>query len=147
VVVLDEPIVGITPAALPSLGLLDRMFADGTLRNTPCTVVGYGAIDTVLGGGPPDPTQGTGTRRYATSGFLALSPDLLKTNMNTVFGYGGGNRGDSGAANFLGAGSNETSILAAVGIGGDPWGIELDVAYRLDTPQARAFLGQFVILP
>jgi hypothetical protein len=147
VIVLDAPVVGITPAALPSLGLLDRMFAEGSLRKTPFTVVGYGATDTVFGGGPPDPTQGIGTRRYATSGFLALNPDLLKLNMNTVFGYGGGNRGDSGSPNFLGAANSETSILAAVGIGGDLWGIELDVAYRLDTPQARVFLGQFVILP
>ncbi len=147
VIVLDEPIVGITPAALPSLGLLDRMFADGSLRNTLFTVVGYGATDTVFGGGPPDPTQGIGTRRYATSGFLALNPDLLKLNMNTVFGYGGGNHGDSGSPNFLGAGSNQTSILAAIGLAGDTWGIELDVAYRLDTPEARAFLGQYVILP
>ena len=146
-VVLDAPIVGITPAALPSLGLLDRMFADGSLRNILFTIVGYGATDTIFGGGKPDPTQGEGTRRYSTSGFLALNPDLLKLNMNTVFGYGGGNKGDSGSPNFLGAGSNETSILAAVNIGGDPWGIEQDVAYRLDTPEARAFLGQFVILP
>jgi hypothetical protein len=147
VIVLDSPIVGITPAALPSLGLLDRMFADGSLRNTLFTCVGYGATDTVFGGGPPDPTQGIGTRRYAPSGFTALNPDLLKLNMNTVFGFGGGNHGDSGSPNFLGSGGNETSIVAAVGLSGDTWGIELDVAYRMDTPEARAFLGQYVILP
>jgi hypothetical protein len=147
VIVLGSPIVGITPAALPSLGLLDRMFADRSLSSTLFTVVGYGATDTLFGGGKPDATEGKGTRRYAMSGFLALNPDLIKLNMNTVFGYGGGSRGDSGSPNFLGAGGNETSILAAVNIGGDPWGIEQDVAYRLDTPEARAFLGQFVILP
>jgi hypothetical protein len=146
VIVLDEAIVGITPATLPSPGLLDRMLADGSLRNTIFTVVGYGATDTVFGGGPPDPTQGIGIRRYATSGFIALNPDVLKLNMNTVFGFGGGNHGDSGGPNFLGAGSTETNILAAVGTSGDTWGIELDIAYRLDTPEARAFLGQYVTL-
>jgi hypothetical protein len=55
--------------------------------------------------------------------------------------------GDSGGPNFLGAGTNETSVIAGMTIGGDTWGNELNVAYRLDTPEARAFLGQFVILP
>jgi hypothetical protein len=147
VIVLDAPIVGVTPAALPSLGLLDRMFADGSLRNTLFTIVGYGATDTVFGGGPPDALQGRGTRRYAIEGFTALNPNLLRLNMNTVFGYGGSNSGDSGGPIFLGAGSSETSIEAAIVFSGDRWGIEQDVPYRLDTPEARAFLGQFVFLP
>jgi hypothetical protein len=147
VIVLVALVVGVSPAALPSLGLLDRMSAGVSLRDTLFTIVGYGATDTVFGGGPPDPTQGEGSRRYATEGFLALDPNLLRLNQNTVFGYGGSNHGDSGGPNFLGAGNNETSIVAAITIGGDTWGIELNVAYRLDTPQARAFLGQFVILP
>ena len=40
VIVLDAPIVGVTPAAMPSLGLLDRMFADGSLKQTLFTIVG-----------------------------------------------------------------------------------------------------------
>lgn len=147
VIVLETPIQGISPATLPSLGLLDRMFDDGSLKETLFTIVGYGATDTVFGGGRPDALQGRGIRRYATGGFQALNPNLLKLTQNQVFGYGGGSAGDSGAPNFLGAGGSETSIIAAIGIAGDPWGIELNVAYRLDTPEARAFLGQFVILP
>ena len=147
VIVLDAPIVGITPAALPSLGLLNRMFSDGSLTSTLFTIVGYGSTDTVFGGGRPDPTVGEGTRRYATEGFQALNPDLLRLNQNAIFGYGGSNHGDSGGPNFLGAGARETSIIAAITIAGDTWGIELNVAYRLDTPEARAFLGQYVILP
>ena len=147
VIVLDNTVPGISPAALPSMGLLDRMFAAGNLRNTLFTIVGYGATDTVFGGGPPDARQGRGTRRYATEGFIALNPDLMKLNQNVVFGYGGSNTGDSGGPNFLGAGNNETSIVTAITVSGDKWGIEQNVAYRLDTPDARAFLGQFVILP
>jgi len=147
VIVLDGQVVGITPAALPSLGLLDRMFANGSLTNTLFTIVGYGATDTVFGEGSPDANEGKGTRRYAPEGFLALNPDLLRLNQNMVFGYGGSNHGDSGGPNFLGAGNTETSIIAAITIAGDTWGIELNVAYRLDTPEARVFLGQFVILP
>jgi hypothetical protein len=146
VIVLENAVVGITPATLPSPGLLDRMFADGSLTNTLFTIVGYGATDTVFRGGPPDPTQGEGTRRYATEGFTALNPDLLRLNQNAVFGYGGSNHGDSGGPNFIVAGGNETNIVAGITIGGDTWGIEQNVAYRLDTPEARAFLGKYVTL-
>jgi hypothetical protein len=147
VIVLDDAIVGITPATLPSPGLLDRMSADHSLKNTLFTIVGYGATDTLFGGGPPDNTQGRGTRRYATEGFTALEPNLLDLNMNTVFGYGGGGGGDSGAPYFLGAGNSETKIVVASGYSGDRWAIEPDLSYRLDTPEARAFLGQYVTLP
>jgi hypothetical protein len=147
VIVLDRPVVGLTPAALPPLGLLDRMFAGG-LTNTLFTIVGYGATDTVFGGGPPDPSEGEGTRRFATEGFLALNPDLLRLNQNTIFGYGGSNHGDSGGPNFFGSGASETNTIAAITIAGDTWGNELNIAYRLDTPEARAFLQQFpVFLP
>ena len=146
-IVLDAPVTGISPAALPALGLLDRLFADGELRNTLFTTVGYGAADTVFGGGAPDPNENRGIRRFATEGFDALEPYLLRLSQNEVFSYGGGNHGDSGGPNFLGADETETSILAGVGIEGDPWGISQNVAYRLDTPEARAFLGQFVLLP
>jgi hypothetical protein len=146
VIVLDEAIVDITPATLPSPGLLDRMSADHSLKNTLFTIVGYGATDTVFGGGPPDATEGRGTRRYAKEGFTALEPNLLALNMNVVFGYGGSNSGDSGCAYFLGAGNSETNIVVATGFSGDRWGITQDLPYRLDTPEARAFLGQYVTL-
>jgi len=147
IVVLDSPVVGITPAALPVLGLLDGMQSSGTLRNSLFTIVGYGATDTLFGGGAPDANEGEGTRRYATEGFLALNQNLIKLNQNTVFGYGGSSHGDSGGPNFLNSTGRAPSVLAAITIGGDPWGIEQNVAYRLDTPEARAFLGQYVPLP
>jgi hypothetical protein len=144
VIVLDDAITGITPATLPPLGLLDQMSANHSLKNTLLTIVGYGATNTLFGGGPPDPTQGRGTRRFATEGFTALRPDLLDLNMNAVFGYGGSNTGDSGCAYFLGAGKGETNIVIAAGYSGDRWGVAQDLPYRLDTPEARAFLVQYV---
>jgi hypothetical protein len=147
VIVLDTPVPGITPVMLPPEGLLDAKFADGSLRNTLFTIVGYGATDTAFGGGPPDTSQGKGIRRYATEGFLALEAGLLKLNMNQTFGYGGGSTGDSGSPNFVGAGSGETNVIAGFTILGDPNAVEQNIAYRLDTPEARDFLGRFVILP
>jgi hypothetical protein len=147
IIMLDSPVVGITPAALPSLGLLDQMQSNGSLRNSLFTIVGYGATDTLFGGGAPDANEGEGTRRFATEGFLALNQNLIKLNQNSVFGYGGSSHGDSGGPNFLNSSGSAPSVLVAITIGGDPWGIEQNVAYRLDTPEARAFLGQFVPLP
>jgi len=147
IIVLDSPVLGITPAALPSLGLLDQMQSGGSLRNSLFTIVGYGATDTLFGGGAPDASEGEGTRRFATEGFLALNQNLIKLNQNTVFGYGGSSHGDSGGPNFLNSVNGGPSILVAITIAGDPWGIEQNVAYRLDTPAARAFLGQYVPLP
>lgn len=147
IIVLDSPVVGIAPAALPALGLLDLMSANGTLRNSLFTIVGYGATDTLFGGGAPDASEGEGTRRFATEGFLALNPNLIKLNQNTVFGYGGSSHGDSGGPNFLNSGNGGPSILVAITIGGDPWGIEQNVAYRLDTTEARSFLTRYVALP
>ena len=49
----------------------------------------------------------------------------------------------SGAPNFLG----DTDLVVAIGIGGDFACEAMDAALRLDTPSARAFLGQFVVLP
>ena len=147
IIVLDPPVVGDIPAVLPSLGLLDQMSTNGSLRNSLFAIVGYGATDTLFGGGAPDASEGEGTRRFATEGFLALNPNLIKLNQNTVFGYGGSSHGDSGGPNFLNSSNGGSPILVAITIGGDPWGIEQNVAYRLDTTQARAFLGQFVNLP
>jgi hypothetical protein len=144
VIVLDAPILGITPAVLPSLGLLDN---NGSLRNSLFAIVGYGATDTLFGGGAPDANEGEGTRRYAREGFLALNPNLIKLNQNTAFGYGASSHGDSGGPNFLKPPNPGPSLLVAITIGGDSWGIEQNVAYRLDTPQARAFLCQFVPRP
>jgi hypothetical protein len=144
VIVLDEPVVGITPAALPSAGMLDRR---ENLRNELFTTVGYGATDTVFGGGPPQYPNRPGQRRYAIEGFYSLLPTTLYLSSNPELGFGGGSFGDSGAPNFLGAGDSETSIITSVAWGGDPQSLNLIQAARLDTAEAREFLGQYVILP
>jgi hypothetical protein len=64
-----------------------------------------------------------------------------------ALGDGGTCYGDSGGPNFLGAGSSETNIVAATTITGDFMCRATNVVYRMDTPSARAFLGQFVTLP
>jgi hypothetical protein len=142
VVVLDNPVDWLTPAALPAEGLLDELSAQNGLKGQPFTAVGYGADDRSVGGGPPQ-FQIDGVRRFATSSYQALQPALLKFSMNPATGDAGGCWGDSGGPNFLG----DSGPIVGLIRGGDGACRAMYYAYRLDTPSARAFLSEFVALP
>jgi V8-like Glu-specific endopeptidase len=146
VIVLDEPVRRVTLAQLPSAGLLDQMKQAGTLNGTRFTSVGYGLQE-------PDPSPGGiqhafPMERWVSSGeFNALNKSWLKISQNDATGDGGTCSGDSGGPQFLGSGANETDTQVSITITGDTQCNATNVDYRLDTPQARAFLGQFVSLP
>jgi secreted trypsin-like serine protease len=147
VIVLDQPVRGITPAALPSAGMFDRMFANGTLQQGQrFTAVGYGVHQAQVGGGPYG-FPSDNLRWVAVSEFNALSSVWLRLSQIGPKGDGGTCYGDSGGPNFLGAGANESPILAAITVTGDSLCLATNVTYRLDSAPARAFLGQFVTLP
>jgi hypothetical protein len=67
--------------------------------------------------------------------------------MNPHLGDGGTCYGDSGGPTFLGAGDDETSIVAATTVTGDSRCRATNVVCRLDTASARTFLGTYVSLP
>ncbi len=136
VVVLDKQIDDITPARLPTAGLLGRL----PLRSSRFTAVGYGDVrDTKKGG--PHAISYDGQRRYVSQGFLSLQPAWLTLSMNPSTGSGGGCYGDSGGPHFYGdASSND---LVAITITGDAQCRATDKDYRLDTPSATSFLSQF----
>jgi hypothetical protein len=141
VVVLDRAITGITPARLPEAGALEGLSSDQKF-----TSVGYGAQ--AVTNGPGGQTFHYADIRYVATGtFNTLTPTWLKISQNPSHGDGGTCYGDSGGPNFLGAGATETNIIAATTITGDTPCRSTNVDYRLDTPSARAFLGQFVTLP
>lgn len=146
VITFERPVKGITPASLPAAGLFDRMFAEGKLRGQKFTAVGYGVHEPTLGGGPPT-FPDTNDRWVAVSEFNALNNAWLRLSQNDARGDGGTCYGDSGGPNFLGAGGNETSIVAALTVTGDAMCLATNVVYRLDTASAREFLKDFVILP
>jgi len=105
--------------------------------------VGYGTANTRTGV-PHFPYDGL--RKMSESEFMALQPAWLGLLMNTsATELGGDCYGDSGGPKFL-KGGNPNMIFATVTTGDFPcratsWD------YRLDTKEARAFLGQFVELP
>jgi secreted trypsin-like serine protease len=145
VVVFDHPIPGITPAQLPSAGLLDAMKAAGTLnQSTQFTSVGYGDSEFTNGPGGHTTTH-LQARNVAVGSFNSLTAAYLHLTQNS--GNGGTCNGDSGGPNFLGAGAGESSVIAAVTVTGDTYCKSTNVDYRLDTPEARAFLDDWVPLP
>jgi secreted trypsin-like serine protease len=144
VLTLSKP-VNLAPVQLPTVGLLDNMKKAGTLnRSTIFTSVGYGVHEPVLGaGGPTFPF--TSDRNYAIGAFDALNAVWLRLSQNNATGDGGTCFGDSGGPEFLGGVSS--NLQASITITGDAMCLATNVDYRLDTPQARAFLGQYVALP
>jgi hypothetical protein len=141
VVVLDNAVNGIQPALLPKADSLA-----GVTGSQQFTSVGYGAQS--VSKGPGGHTFNYADIRYVSTGTLnSITPSWLRISQNPSTGNGGTCYGDSGGPNFLGAGATETRIVAGTTISGDKYCRSTNVDYRLDTPSARAFLGQFVALP
>ncbi|MBV9774336.1 MAG: trypsin-like serine protease [Gemmatimonadetes bacterium] len=142
VILSDRSTRGMTPLKLPPAGYLDGLAAKGGLANQLFVNVGYGTSNTRTGV-PQYPYDGI--RKTSKSEFMALQPSWLGLLINVnATGQGGDCYGDSGGPKFLDG--NPDMVVATVTTGDTPcratsWD------YRLDTPSARAFLGQFVALP
>jgi hypothetical protein len=137
---------GITPARLPSAGLLDQLAAQNGLKSAVFTPVGYGLQNRVTGGGPPFfQDRNPVPRMYAFSGFNALNKTFLRLSQNPALGNGGACFGDSGGPNFLDY--NGARVLVAITITGDAVCRSTNVVYRTDTASARNFLAPYVALP
>ena len=87
----------------------------------------------------PDPNK----RMRSVESYNSLTKAWLKLSQNPSHGDGGACYGDSGGPNFIGTGTT----IAATTITGDSVCRSTNVTYRLDTQEARDFLGQFVTLP
>jgi hypothetical protein len=125
VVVLDGPVSGVTPFALPKAGALE---AAGVLSQS-FTNVGYGYADRSF--------TFDGYRRWSTSSFTNLKPSELRLAEKN----GGVCFGDSGGPRLLG------NVVVAVTSTGNKNCTGQVMSYRLDTPAARAFLSAFVASP
>ena len=79
----------------------------------------------------------------ATGELNSINRTWLRISGNRGTGNGGTCYGDSGGPNFLGT----TDIVAAITVTGDAVCRSPNVVYRLDTESARAFPGQFAVLP
>ena len=146
VITLDQAVTNVAPVQLPPAGLLDQMKAAGTLNRTLFTSVGYGTQEPKPG--PGGITNAFPMERWFSVGeFNALNKAFMRIAQTQATGDGGTCSGDSGGPQFLGAGADETNIQPSITITGDVFCFATNVVYRLDTPQARAFLSEFVTLP
>jgi secreted trypsin-like serine protease len=137
VVVFGNAVRGIAPAKLPRADSLSALSGSQTF-----TSVGYGAYEVTNGPGGHSYLYDD-VRRVATGTLNSTNAAWLRISMNPSTGNGGTCYGDSGGPNFLGS----TNVIAATTITGDSVCRSTNVDYRLDTPSARSFLGQYVTLP
>lgn len=147
VIVLDQA-PGITPAQLPSAGMLDQLQRSGVLRHTTFTAVGYGAVRDTMTKSFIEIHDNL-DRNQVEQDFNSLTRAWLNLSMvNTPGNPGGGTcYGDSGGPHFIHMNGVETNIVVSVTVTGDAPCKATDVTYRTDSASARAFLGNFVSLP
>ncbi|MDQ3937269.1 MAG: S1 family peptidase [Chloroflexota bacterium] len=148
VILLHEAPAGITPARLPTAGMLDQLKRSGVLRKTRFTAVGYGMVrDTMRKGFQA--IEDNVDRNFAEQGFNSLTNAWLTLAMNqTPWLYNGCTcYGDSGVPHFIHLNGAETNIVASITVTGDAPCVATDKTYRTDTPSARTFLRHYVDLP
>ena len=137
--ILDRSI-RVTPATLPTCGLLDQLVAQNGLKTAVFTNAGYGLQNRVVGGGVPfyqdlNPIP----RMFSFSGFNSLNGGYVRLSQNQTTGNGGTCFGDSGGPNFMTLNGNQ--LIAAITITGDSVCRSTNVDYRLDTVSAQGFLA------
>lgn len=136
----------ILPVQLAPAGYLDDLKAQGTLMFRRVQAVGYGVVPDWDSPGPT--TFGfDGKRRTGMLVINGLTKAFLQFNQNR-HGIGSGSGvcfGDSGSPQLEPTGS--TFRVVSVTSGGNGQCNASNYNYRVDTPQARAFLGQFLNLP
>jgi hypothetical protein len=122
IAVLADPVLGITPAQLPTLQQLASIN-----RTQPLTVVGYGSND----------------RRSATATIVAIDSAMITLLNNSKATGQGGVCGDGGAPFFLG----NSNVTVAVADGETGRCNAISWAFRNDTETARSFIDDFVPVP
>lgn len=146
---LAEPVEGIDPIVLPTLGFLDERAEQNGLRGHAFVNVGYGsgAVDRSIWS-PNVTVTYSGYREVSTSPFMALNKThLFLLDNHAATGMGGGGFGDSGSPNFFEEEGELRNLVVALDTSGDPKAQALSMNWRLDTPAAREFLDDYVTLP
>jgi hypothetical protein len=134
---------GIQPVELPPEGYMDKLLHGAALKDLNVEAVGYGVIPIWQ---QPGGTQydWTGLRNMATTNVKGLTHAYVLYNQNyNATGDGGVCYGDSGSPQFI-AGSR---MIISVTSGGDAICRANNYNYRVDTSDARNFLGQYLHLP
>lgn len=129
---------------LPTENYMKDLKRAGELNRRTADIVGYG-VTPVWGPGGPTTFDYDGVRKAGTSVINGLTKSKVLYNQNpNGIGTGAGLCfGDSGAPQL----DEGTLNVLSVTSGGNGQCNSVNNNYRVDTPQARAFLGQFLNLP
>jgi hypothetical protein len=140
---LEDSVGSLTPVQLAPAGFLDDLKKQGTLNFRQVDLVGYG-VTPVWEPAGPTVFSFDGKRRSGTSIITGLGKAFVRLSQNKGIGTGSGVCfGDSGSPQIDAA----TQRVISVTTGGNGQCNANNYNYRVDTPQARAFLGQFLNLP
>ncbi len=139
-----SPAAAAEAVVLPTENYLDDLKRSKELKRMTADVVGYGVTPVWEPGGPTW-FDYDGVRKAGTSVINGLTKSTLLYNQNPN-GIGTGSGvcfGDSGSPQF------ETGTLNVLSVtsGGNGQCNSVNNNYRVDTPQAREFLGEFLVLP
>lgn len=149
VLILKDPVAGITPATLAPAGYLDSLKRTGVLRTgnpsrtAPFTVVGYG----IYGDAPVFPEAYLpfdGQRRSAQSRYRSLLDHWLFLDQNAAHGNGGTANLDSGGPTFWVDPYTGQEVLVALTSRGDAVAVATGIAYRTDTAEALDFIDAVI---
>jgi len=142
VIVLDEPVVGITPATIAPVGYLDD-YAQPLLNQTIFTSVGYGTEVRKPESGKQKPTPQSYPliRRFADEPGQKLTPQILQVNGNIhdTRGTGGTCFGDSGGPTF-----HDGLVVTVTSYGYTQNCRYLDGLQRVDIPSVADWLDGFL---
>ena len=140
--ILKDPVVGITPAMLPNEGMLDDLKKSGALRHRPSIrIAGFGThLDPLT---PPTPTLGAPPwpRNYVDVKFKGLMNRFMQLTNNAHSGNGGNCFGDSGGPAFWTEPGTGNRILIGVTSWGDAKCTGTGVYARTDLDDVLEFIG------
>ena len=145
VIVLDQEVMGITPATIAGLNYLDQ-FAQPKLNSTLFTIVGYGTEVRKPDSGPQKPTAQSYpmVRRLAEAPGQKLTPQILQVNgnPNDTKGTGGSCFGDSGGPTF-----KDGKVVTVTSYGYTDNCRYLDGLQRVDIKVVQDWLATFGVKP
>jgi secreted trypsin-like serine protease len=143
VLILAEPVTGITPATLPAEGFLDGLKKEGLLGRgadkAGFTLVGYGGTLEW----PPPAIHYDDYRQFAVSEYRALLKAWLRMSQNQATGDGGTCGGDSGGPAFW-TQEDGSEVLVGITSWGDPYCISTGFNYRVDIPETLDFIESVI---
>ncbi len=144
-VILDEAVTDIEPAALPSPALLtqlkkDRILDGGHEEGVYFKSVGYGGT---LESWPPPVLVYDRIRRWSESQYVALTQVHLHLSQRAVFEESGSCYGDSGGPIFWVDPQGE-EVIVAVTSTGDAQCVATGLDYRVDTPEILEWINGYL---